>query len=71
MRTNRLIELITILPDKTVRVRQATKTGFAIAEVGDSVNVGLPSSKTRRGRVGKGIANTLTCTDEMAVVVDE
>lgn len=71
MRTNRLIELITILPDKTVRVRQATKAGYTIANIGDSVNVGLPSSKTRRGRVGKGIANTLTCTDEMAVVVDE
>lgn len=71
MRTNKPMELITILPDKTVRVRQATKTGYAIANIGDSVNVGLPMSKTRRGRVGKGIANTLTCTDEMAVVVDE
>lgn len=28
----------------------------------------MPDSKTRRGRVGKQIANTLTCANEMGVV---
>ena len=42
-----------------VRIREATKTGFAIAEEGDSINLTAPNSTTRRGRVGKGIANTL------------
>ena len=43
-----------------VKVREATKQGFAVAEEGDSINFEQPNSKTRRGRVGKGIANTLT-----------
>lgn len=34
-----------------VLVREATKKGYAEAEVGDSVNIGQPNSKTRRGRV--------------------
>ena len=42
-----------------VVVREATKQGYAIAEQGDSVNVSYPSSKTRRGRVGKQVAQTL------------
>ena len=42
-----------------IAVREATKKGYAIAEQGDSVNVTYPDSKTRRGRVGKQIAQTL------------
>ena len=44
---------------KQIAVREATKKGYAIAEQGDSVNVTYPDSKTRRGRVGKGVAQTL------------
>src|SRR5699024_3027471 len=44
---------------KQIAVREATKQGYAIAEQGDSVNVTYPDSKTRRGRVGKGVAQTL------------
>lgn len=56
-----------------VTVREATKKGYAEAEVGDSVNIGQPNSKTRRGRVGKQVSQTLTTSggNEMAVVVDE
>ena len=42
-----------------VAVREATKQGYTLAEQGDSVNVSYPSSKTRRGRVGKQVAQTL------------
>ena len=42
-----------------VAIREATKQGYAIAEQGDSVNVTFPTSKTRRGRVGKQVAQTL------------
>lgn len=42
-----------------VVVREATKQGYAIAEQGDSVNYTYPTSKTRRGRVGKQVAQTL------------
>ena len=42
-----------------IAIREATKKGYAIAEQGDSVNVSFPDSKTRRGRIGKQLANTL------------
>lgn len=42
-----------------VLVPEATQKGYAEAEVGDSINLVHPNSKTRRGRVGKGIANTI------------
>ena len=49
-------------------VREATKQGYAEASVGDSVNLSHPNSKTRRGRVGEGIANTLVTGDSQGVV---
>ena len=42
-----------------VLVKKATKKGYAEAKVGDSINLSVPNSKTRRGRVGKGEAQTL------------
>ncbi|WP_210133345.1 DNA (cytosine-5-)-methyltransferase [Staphylococcus sp. GDY8P199P] len=49
--------------DKVIGVREATKRGYAVAEQGDSVNVSYPSSKTRRGRVGKQVAQTLQSSE--------
>ncbi|WP_057232312.1 DNA (cytosine-5-)-methyltransferase [Clostridium perfringens] len=51
-----------------VKIREATKQGYAIAREGDSINLEQPNSKTRRGRVGKQIANTLTCSCNQGVV---
>jgi DNA (cytosine-5)-methyltransferase 1 len=43
-----------------IEVKEATKQGYAECRVGiDSVNFAVPNSKTRRGRVGREIANTL------------
>lgn len=42
-----------------ILIREATSKGYAEAEEGDFVNLDYPSSTTRRGRVGKQIANTL------------
>ncbi len=42
-----------------VQVPEATKKGYAEAGEGDSINFSVPNSKTRRGRVGKGEAQTL------------
>lgn len=42
-----------------IAVREATKKGYAEAMEGDSVNTSFPNSKTRRGRVGKQVAQTL------------
>ena len=42
-----------------IAIREATKKGYAEAIEGDSVNTSFPNSKTRRGRVGKQVAQTL------------
>jgi DNA (cytosine-5)-methyltransferase 1 len=42
-----------------VVIPEATKQGYAVAKEGDSINLSVPNSKTRRGRVGKGVAQTL------------
>lgn len=55
--------------ESKIRVREATKQGYAEASVGDSVNLSYPNSKTRRGRVGEGIANTLATGDSQGVVM--
>lgn len=52
-----------------VAIREATKKGYAEATVGDYVNLEFPNSKTRRGRVGKQVANTLLTSDNQGVVV--
>ena len=54
-----------------ILVKEATKQGYAVADVGDSINFSHPDSKTRRGRVGKNIANTLLTSDEQGVVLSD
>ena len=55
-----------------IAVREATKQGYALAERGDSVNVSYPTSKTRRGRVGKQVAQTLQAGEvNQSVVIDD
>ena len=54
--------------DPYIKVKEATKKGYDIAEPGDSINMSNPNSTTRRGRVGKGIANTLDTSCNQAVV---
>ena len=49
-------------------VKEATKQGYDIAAEGDSVNLSNPNSSTRRGRVGKQIANTLDTGCQQGVV---
>lgn len=51
-----------------LKVRNGTKQGYQEAKVGDSVNLSYPTSQTRRGRVGKDVANTLTANNSMGVV---
>ena len=51
-------------------IREATKQGYSFAYPGDGVNIGMPNSATRRGRVNHGLANTLTTASEMGVVDD-
>ena len=52
-----------------ILVPEATKKGYDTATYGDSINMAYPNSKTRRGRVGHGVAQTLTTGDAQQVVV--
>jgi DNA (cytosine-5)-methyltransferase 1 len=53
---------------KCVKVREATKKGYAEATIGDSINIEHPNSQTRRGRVGRGVAQTLTTSPHQVVL---
>ena len=53
-----------------VRISQATKLGYAIANNGDGVNLDFPTSKTRRGRVIKEKSACLTTSTEPLVFIN-
>lgn len=57
-----------------IKVKEATKQGYQECRVGvDSVNLAVPGSKTRRGSVGRDVANTLdtSCNQGIFVQVSE
>lgn len=61
-------------PNVCIKVAEATKQGYSERRVGiDSVNLSVPGSKTRRGRVGRDVANTLdtSCNQGIFVKVSE
>ena len=51
-----------------IRISEATTKGYAEAYNGDSINLAVPNSNTRRGRVGKQMANTLDTGCQQATV---
>lgn len=53
-----------------IKVNVANKKGYEEANPGDYVNITYPGSKTKRGRVGNGVAHTLTCGDGNAVITE-
>lgn len=60
--------LTSVQKDNYILIKEATKEGYAKAYEGDSINLDQPNSKTRRGRVGHQMANTLTCACNQSVV---
>ncbi len=54
--------------DPYIKVKSATSKGDEIATEGDSINFSVPNSKTRRGRVGKQIAQTLDTACNQGVI---
>ena len=44
----------------TITLTDETKTGYQMAQVGDSIDLSYATVNSRRGRVGKQIAHTLT-----------
>ncbi|MGJ0961689.1 DNA (cytosine-5-)-methyltransferase [Faecalicoccus pleomorphus] len=51
-----------------VAVKENTKQGYALATEGDSINLEQPNSKTRRGRIGKQVAQILTTSCNQGVI---
>ena len=56
---------------KCVAVNSATKKGYEVAKEGDSINLSFPNSKTRRGRVGKGVAQTIDTNANQGVLLPD
>jgi len=54
-----------------LKVKSATSTGFEIATEGDSINFSQMNSKTRRGRVGDQVAQTLDTGCNQGVMVGD
>lgn len=54
-----------------VAIKNATKTGYTMAEIGDGIDLAYPNSETRRGRVQPQQSNTLTTNDNLGVLVDD
>ena len=60
--------LTSVLKDNYLAIPEATAKGYAEAHEGDSVNLAVPNSQTRRGRVGDQMANTLDTGCQQGVV---
>lgn len=54
--------------DYTVKIKNCTKKGYQEAKPGDGINLAYPESKTRRGRVGDRVSNTLTASGNMGTL---
>ena len=57
--------------EQFIKIKEATSKGYAVAQEGDSINFCNPNSKTRRGRFGKGIAQTLDTGMEQATIINK
>jgi DNA (cytosine-5)-methyltransferase 1 len=53
--------------DAQIKIKNGTKQGYDIAKEGDSINYSNLNSETRRGRVGKGVAQTIDTACSQAV----
>ena len=52
-------------------IAEATKAGIAVGRYGDAINIAYPESNTRRGRVGKEIAQSLLTGCSQVVICDK
>jgi len=52
-----------------IKIKSATSKGFEYATDGDSINFSLPNSETRRGRVGKQVAQTLDTGCQQGIII--
>lgn len=52
-----------------LKIKNATKKGYLKAYEGDGVDISYPNSKTKRGRVQKGMAPTIQCGGDIGVII--
>ena len=57
------------ISDNILKIKSDTAKGYEEATEGDSINFSVPSSETRRGRVGKGVAQTLDTACNQGVMI--
>lgn len=57
--------------DDLIKIKSATSKGYEEATEGDSINFSVPNSETRRGRVGKGVAQTLDTACNQGTLMKE
>jgi len=55
--------------DDLIKIKSATSKGYEEATEGDSINFAVPNSETRRGRVGKQVAQTLDTGCQQGVIL--
>jgi len=60
--------LTSVQKDNYVAIKTANKKGYDLATDGDGIDLAYPDSKTRRGRVGHGVAKTLPTSDSQGVI---
>ena len=56
-------------PQGWLSLSKKLRGGYTLAHEGDSINLSMPNSKTRRGRVGHGVAQTLDTSCNQGVMV--
>jgi DNA (cytosine-5)-methyltransferase 1 len=56
------------MQDNYIKINSATSKGYEEATEGDSINLEFLQSETRRGRVGKGIAQTIDTKRNQGVI---
>ena len=57
--------------DPYIKIKSATSKGYEEATEGDSINLSVPNSETRRGRVGKQVAQTLDTGCQQGVLIGD
>lgn len=55
--------------DNFIKIKNATKKGYLEGTYGDGVDLSYPNSEQRRGRVQKGMIQTLTTKSDKGVIV--
>lgn len=61
--------MLGVLDGGSLFIKNATDIGYLKADVYDGIDLSYMSFNTRRGRVQKGMSQTITCNANLGVVV--